>query len=251
MSETITPLSSKRTPMAAARVIWRKAMSPSRSRSSTLARVPASTATIAPSCSAMSTTDRLRARVLCYAPRREIRSAYSNNPPAAAQAQRAANRLCISNTPGNCSTAARCIALVSHRIFSVEGLATGVLYLARPHLLDFPNDLLGHRDVIEFFRHLVALGVSPGEKFERRSCSRRIVGLLMNKDESCRGHRPRLGTGLVCQDHAVAGDRVPVRVGGGSLERRTGRRDRLAFLVDHLGVNELVLQGVGILDVAN
>ena len=57
--------------------------------------------------------------------------------------------------------------------------------------------------------------------------------------------------GLVGQDHAEARDGLPIGVGGSRLERLQLGRDRLAVLVDHVGVGQLVLLGIGILDIAD
>ena len=78
-----------------------------------------------------------------------------------------------------------------------------------------------------------------------------VLRLLVEQDPGRGGHRPGLVARLVGEDHAVARLRFPVGVGGGGLEGVRGRRDRLAGLVDHVGVGELVLLGVGILDVAD
>ena len=66
------------------------------------------------------------------------------------------------------------------------------------------------------------------------------------------GHRPGLGAGLVGRGSR----RSPAAISQSALAAAAwngsrGRRDRLAVLVDHLGVGQLVLLGVGVLDIAD
>jgi hypothetical protein len=57
--------------------------------------------------------------------------------------------------------------------------------------------------------------------------------------------------GLVGKDHAVARHRIPVRVGRGGLKRLQNRADGLAILVEHFREHEVVLLGIGVLNVAD
>src|SRR6516165_800181 len=91
-----------------------------------------------------------------------------------------------------------------------------------PHLLDLFDDLGWHRHIIEFLGHLPAVSVSPGEELKRRGCRRRVRWLSGNKDESRRRHRPGRSTRLVGQYDAVAGNGIPIGVGGRCLERFAG-----------------------------
>ena len=43
----------------------------------------------------------------------------------------------------------------------------------------------------------------------------------------------------------------PIGIGGGGLEGLHRRRDHLAVLVDHIGIGQIVLLGIGIFDIAD
>src|SRR5262249_7121054 len=106
---------------------------------------------------------------------------------------------------------------VSHR---EQRLAPCVFHCVRRGLLHAVDDVLPHRDVIGLLGHLVALVVGPGEELERLGGGRRILRLLIEQDPSRRRHRPGLGTGLVGENDAVAGDGAPIGIGCSRLERR-------------------------------
>jgi uncharacterized protein YciI len=78
-----------------------------------------------------------------------------------------------------------------------------------------------------------------------------FLGLPVDEDEGRGGHRPRLGTRLIVENQAIAMHGIPVGVGGCSLERLHSWGDDLAVLVQHFCNHELVLLGVGILDITN
>src|SRR5581483_3102867 len=101
------------------------------------------------------------------------------------------------------------IRSVRHR---EDRLAARVLDLRHPILLDVLDDIRRHRDVVEGLGHLAAVLVRPGEELERLAGGRCIDRLLVDEDPRRRGHRPRFLAGLVGEDHAVAGPRLPVRV---------------------------------------
>ena len=86
ISETMTPLSSNSTPMAAARVRWRNTASPSRSRSSALVRARASAGTIAWPDNATSTTGCLPAGCIELSLCRVRQESHSSGLTAAIQA---------------------------------------------------------------------------------------------------------------------------------------------------------------------
>src|SRR5262249_37507053 len=71
-----------------------------------------------------------------------------------------------------------------------DRLAGRVLDVAGPHLLDFVDDLVGHRDVVELLGHLVAALVGPGEELQRFGGSCRILRLLVHQDPRSSPHRP-------------------------------------------------------------
>src|SRR5262249_50203392 len=146
---------------------------------------------------------------------------------------------------GRCSIASPIAAFVPFRIHArshrEQRLARCVFNFVRPGLLDAVDYVLRHRDVIELLGHLVALVVGPGEELERLGGRRRILRLLIEQDPSRRRHRPGLGTGLVGENDAVAGDGGPIGIGCSRLERRRGGGNSLAVLVDHLRVGQLVL----------
>ena len=113
------------------------------------------------------------------------------------------------------------------------------------------DDIGGHRNVVELFGHLAAVLVGPREELECFAGRGRIRRLLVDQDPGRGRHRPGLVARLVGEDHAIARLRLPIGIGGCSLERFRGRRNRLAGLVDHFGEGQLVLLGVGILDIAD
>ena len=75
--------------------------------------------------------------------------------------------------------------------------------------------------------------------------------LLVDQDEGRPRDRPGARARLVGQDDAEARRAGPSRRSPRRLERLRGRGDGLAVLVDHLGVGQLVLLGIGIFDVAD
>src|SRR4029077_7614828 len=79
----------------------------------------------------------------------------------------------------------------------------------------------------------------------------RILRLLVDEDPRRRSHRPGFLARLVGKNHAVAWLRVPVGIGGRSLKATGVRSHNLAVLVYHFGMGELVLLGVGILDITD
>src|SRR3546814_1314545 len=63
--------------------------------------------------------------------------------------------------------------------------------------------------------------------------------------------RSALVARLVVQDHGITRGALPVGIGGRSSKGFRGRSNLLAGLVDHVGEGQLVLLGIGILDVAD
>src|SRR6266516_5234537 len=241
----MTPPRMTSTPIAAARVRVRKIMSPIRSRLSALARAATASTSITLPCSATSTADRLLAgciqalpvdvagRAKSKATRWPLEVTFGYKPEE--KGPRTEPSPTRTNSTGR----------------GVERLARCVFHFARPGLLDALDDVLRHRDVIEVLGHLAALVIGPGEELERLGGGRRILRLLVHEDPGWRRHRPRLCTWLVGEKDTVAGNRVPIGVGCSGLERRRGRRNVLAVLVDHVGMGQLVLLGIGVFDVAD
>src|SRR6516165_6986 len=110
-----------------------------------------------------------------------------------------------------------------------------------PHLLDLFDDLGRHRHIVEFLGHLAAVSVCPSEELKRCRCRCSVRRLFGNEDEGRRSHRPGRSTRLISEDDTIARHRIPVGIGGRSLERFAGRRNDLAVLVHHPGVDQLVL----------
>ena len=73
----------------------------------------------------------------------------------------------------------------------------------------------------------------------------------MHQDEGRGGDRPRAFARLVGEDHVIAGRLRPVGIRRRGLERRDRRLHGLAGLVDHGGVGQLVLLGIGVFDVTD
>src|ERR1700722_2016805 len=243
---TITPLNSSNTTIAAARVNWRKAASPTRSRSSTLARAVPATDTTNPFGSATSTTERLRTNPK-GAPWPDVGAPISSGPPTIAQG-RAAN-LAVDKA-GRLQRGTGLASELLRTTHNMERLAARIFYVA-PCLLDLGDDFLRHRHVIKFFGHLVAVSGGPGKKFKRLGRGRGILRLLRDQDECRRGHRPGFRAGLIGENDAITGYRIPIGVGRRGLESRARRANSFAVLVDQLGIDELVLQRIGVLDVAD
>src|SRR5262249_16806383 len=80
--------------------------------------------------------------------------------------------------------------------------AAPILDLGHPHLLNRVDDVARHWDVVEFLRHLAALGVSPVEEFQHFGGRHRIARLLVHEDEGGAGHRPGVSTGFVGENDA-------------------------------------------------
>src|SRR5262249_54432314 len=87
---------------------------------------------------------------------------------------------------------------------SVDRLAAGVLDVLLPAGLHQVDHLVGNRHVVEFLRHLVAVGIGPIEELQRRLHGFRIIRLLVDDDEAAAGDRPALGPRLVRQNHVEA-----------------------------------------------
>src|SRR5262249_1369346 len=132
-----------------------------------------------------------------------------------------------------------------------DRLAGRVLDVAGPHLLNVVDDLVRHRDVVELLGHLVAVLVRPGEEFERFGGRCRIFRLLVQKAPRTSRHRPWLIARLVGENDSEAGLRAPLGARSRSLEGLGGRGYSLARLVHHVGVDHLVLLGIGVFDIAN
>src|SRR5262245_20009190 len=56
--------------------------------------------------------------------------------------------------------------------------AAPILDLGHPHLLNRVDDVARHRDVVEYLRHLAALGVSPVEEFQHFAAATGSLGCL-------------------------------------------------------------------------
>src|ERR1043166_7874451 len=191
ISDTITPPRITSTATAAARVRLRKAMSPSRRRSSTLERDGAALVTACPPCSAMSATTPLPARPsrsLCSRGRnqaaRSLENTRRNHAKTGGQGKGAAQRL----------LPRPCLRSVGH---AVERLAARVLDLGAPSLLDILDHVGRHRHVVEFLGCLAALRIGPREEFQRFGGRGSVLRLLVDEDPGGGGHRPRGVAGLV------------------------------------------------------
>ena len=113
-------------------------------------------------------------------------------------------------------------------------------------------DVVRHRDVVEGLGHLRR----PCRSNRRRTSAPRCdaatsAGFLYIRMKVAAVIGQDFVAGLVGQDQVEAGRVGPVGVGGGGLERLDRRRDGLAGLVDHVGVGQLVLLGVGVFDIAD
>ena len=92
----------------------------------------------------------------------------------------------------------------------------------------------------------------PSLKKLQRIIRRGDVGrVLVHEDEGRRGHRPGRVARLVGQDEVETRRMRPVGVGCRGLEGILRRSDRLAGLVDHVGVGQLILYGIGVFDIAD
>ena len=102
--------------------------------------------------------------------------------------------------------------------YRVDRLAIGVLDLGGPDLLDFRDDGLRHRNVVQFLGHLVAFRKGPSKELERLVRDNRVSRLLGEQDEGRAGNRPGRGARLIGEDDVKAIRIPPIRAGGGSLE---------------------------------
>src|SRR5271166_720279 len=120
-----------------------------------------------------------------------------------------------------------------------------------PSRFDEPFHIFRHRHIVEARCHSVAVGVRPSEELQGllRSCG--IGNLLWHQDEGRSRDWPSLGTGLIGDDQIEAIAVFPVRVCSGGLDGFAVGFDRLAVLIDHLRGRELVLLGIGGLDITN
>src|SRR5258708_29114620 len=132
-----------------------------------------------------------------------------------------------------------------------DRLAVGALDVVLPGVLDQTDDARGHRDIVEVLGQLGAVGVGPREEIEHGLGRRGVVLLLVDQDKTRGRDRPAVLAGLIRQEQGVAGCALPIRVRRRRLEARSGRRHEVAFLVGHQRVRHLVLQGIGVFDVAD
>src|SRR5258708_1885311 len=107
-----------------------------------------------------------------------------------------------------------------------------------PRRLDFLHHRLGHRHVVELVGHLRAVLERPVEELEHFAAGLGLFLLRVHEDEGGARDRPALLADLVGQDHTHAGNRFPVRAGGGGLEGEVVGPDELARLVLTLSVRE-------------
>src|SRR5262249_26082515 len=140
--------------------------------------------------------------------------------------------------------------LTTHYSLLIQRLAAVVLDVL-PARFDLLDDVRRHRDVVEVGRHLAAVLIRPGEERERRLRCGHILRLFWYEDEGRAGDRPCLRAGRVGEDHVEAGRVIPVGARRGGGDRLGNGRDRLAVLVDHLHRGQVILLGVGGLDVAD
>src|SRR4029077_8474409 len=109
----------------------------------------------------------------------------------------------------------------------------------------------GHRHIVELFRQLVAILVGPVEEFQNRGGTLGMVLLFVHQDERRAGDRPALLARLVGQEQVEARRLGPIGVGGGGLKGLVVGRDKGAVMVLQQRVGHLVLQRVGVLDIAD
>src|ERR1700675_323403 len=193
ISETMTPLSSNSTPMAAARVRWRNAMSPSRNRSSALVRARASAGTKPWPDNAISTTDCLRAGCM--------------SSPCARSFRRATQAALRSRQKPLFALSGKGKRRLPQRLFprakiSVNRLAVGTFDLVFPGLLDQRHDVIGHRHVIEVGRHLLAVLIAPIEELQGFGRRRDVGRNRLHQDEGRASNRPGLFARRVGDDDA-------------------------------------------------
>ena len=140
-------------------------------------------------------------------------------------------------------------ASVLHR---EDRLAVGVLDLGGPRLLTIVDDVLAASARSPALRPSCRRSCRPRR---RTSALRRLAaascGCLCIRMKVEAGHRPGLVAGLIGEDEAEAAPTSNRRWRRRPGRPSDGRSDRLAVLVDHLRVGELVLLGVGVLDVAD
>ena len=129
--------------------------------------------------------------------------------------------------------------------------AGGVLDLRRPGAFDQLGDVVRHRHVVELAGHSAAVLVGPVEEVEHRLGHVGLLLALVHQDEAGAGDRPAAVARLVGEQQVEAGGVGPVGVGRRGLERLAARGDELAGVVLEQGEGELVLQRVGVLDVAD
>src|SRR5258706_1210389 len=100
---------------------------------------------------------------------------------------------------------------------------------------------LRKRHIVQAGGHLIAILVGPLEELQGFFRRRRVLRLLIDKDESRAGDRPCLCARLVCQKRTETIGRAP---GGARRRRRETRRRRtngLAVTIDHAHVGQFVL----------
>src|ERR1700724_2129673 len=123
--------------------------------------------------------------------------------------------------------------------------------LRLPGVLDQLDHAGRHRHVVELARHLAALVVRPVEELQHLLRDLGLRRVLVDHDEGGAGDGPRIGARLVGQQQVEARRLRPIGVGGRRLEALGARLDVLARLVLQHHVADLVLQSVGVLDVAD
>ena len=109
----------------------------------------------------------------------------------------------------------------------------------------------GHRNVVERFCSFGAIGVCPSEELKRFASGGSVRDLFRHQDEGRSRDRPGVRAGLIRDDEIKAVAVLPIGVGSGSLNGFAVSCDGLAVLIHHLCGGELVLFGVGGLNIAD
>src|SRR6185437_190692 len=98
---------------------------------------------------------------------------------------------------------------------------------------------------------LAAVLVGPVEELENLLGHLGLLLALVHQDEARAGDRPAVLAALVGEQQIETGRFLPVGIGRRCLEALAVGHHRAAILVDEFGIGELVLQRIGVFDIAD
>ena len=120
-----------------------------------------------------------------------------------------------------------------------------------PACCDLLFDCVWEGHIVQSRCHLIAIFERPLKELQAFHCCCGIGRGFVEEHPCCSGNRPGIGTRLVGQHCTESVGRIPTGTCGGGPESCGDGTYGLPVLIDHLGVGEVVLLGIGIFNKAD